>query len=296
MGALMIALSRRLAESKPLVLDGATGTELARRGFPLSLPLWSASAILEAPDTLRDIHADYVEAGAELVTANTFRTHERSLAKGGMPGRAAELTCAAVEIARECTGGWAWLLGSQAPLEDCYRPDLVPDDSTLAREHALHAGNLAKADVDAILVETQNTVREAVAATKAAAATGLPVLVSFLCGADGKLLSGETVTAAAQAVLPFKPVALMINCAPTPTLITPLKELLAAAPVLHIGGYGNTGHAGPDGEWVSDGMEDPAAYAAHADTWLKAGARIVGGCCGTTPQHVRALANLIKRG
>ena len=292
----MIALGRRLQEAKPLVLDGATGTELARRGVSVALPLWSASAISDAPDILRDIHADYVEAGAELITANTFRTHARSLAKGGLGTRAAELTAQAVEAARECAGGWAWVLGSQAPLEDCYRPDLAPDDDALAREHAQHAEHLAKADVDAILVETQNTIREAAAAAKAASSTGLPVLVSFACGTDGRLLSGETVTEAARAVLPFKPVALLVNCTSTPTLIAPLKELLAAAPGLHVGGYGNVGHAAPDGSWVSDGVEDPAAYAAFAEAWLKAGARIVGGCCGTTPGHVRALAKLIQRG
>ncbi len=277
-------------------MDGATGTELGRRGISLALPLWSAAAILEAPGILREIHADYAAAGAELITADTFRTHERSLARGGLPGRAAELTLRAVEIAREGAGGRAWVLGSLAPLEDCYRPDLVPDDAALAREHALHGENLVRAGVDAILIETMNTAREAAAAATAAAATGLPFLVGFVCGSEGRLLSGETVTAAARAVLPFSPSALLINCSPTPSLLNPLQELKAAAAGLPVGAYGNVGHAQPDGSWVSDGVEDPAAYATHAKTWLQAGARIVGGCCGTTPEHVRALARLIAPG
>ena len=94
---------------------------------------------------------------------------------------------------------------------------------------------LATAGVDLILVETQNTIREAIAATKAATDTGLPAFVSFVCGVDGRLLSGETVTAAVEAVLPYKPVALLLNCLPADEAIAPLMELIAAAESIPIG-------------------------------------------------------------
>ena len=180
---------KRLAVPRPILLDGATGTELNRRGVNTDLPLWSARALLEAPDVLRQIHADYVRAGAELLTADTFRTHRRSLARGGQADRAAELTRLAVSLAREAAalaapGRECFVAGSQAPLEDCYSPELVPPQADCEREHAELAGHLAAAGVDLILVETMNTIREAVAAVRAARATGLPVLASFVCRSD----------------------------------------------------------------------------------------------------------------
>src|SRR6266851_5645740 len=93
---------KRLARARPILLDGATGTELNRRGVDTELPLWSARALLDAPAALSQIHADYVRAGAEVLTADTFRTHRRSLARGGhaYAERAAELTRLAVGLAR----------------------------------------------------------------------------------------------------------------------------------------------------------------------------------------------------
>lgn len=214
----MQAFAERLLLPHPILLDGATGTELQRRGVETRLPLWSASAIWEHPDILREIHADYVQAGAEVLTANTFRTHARSLDAASRGGEAAELTRAAVEIARQAAEGRAWVAGSQAPLEDCYEPSRVPADLELEREHAAMARHLADAGADLILVETQNTIREAVAATRAAVRTGLPVLASLICGQDGSLLSGESVTDAARVLLPLGPCALLLNCCPAPSV------------------------------------------------------------------------------
>src|SRR3972149_3056589 len=91
---------RRLTQPRPLLLDGATGTELERRAVDVGLPLWSANALLTAPEVLRQIHADYMRAGAEIITADTFRTHRRNLVVAGMGHRAEELTRMAVRIAR----------------------------------------------------------------------------------------------------------------------------------------------------------------------------------------------------
>ena len=152
----------RLTRGAPLLLDGATGTELERRGVATPLPLWSAPALFEAPEVLAAIHSDYAAAGVEVLTANTFRTQRRTLARGGWGDRAEQATQRAVEIARGAATRAAarpFVVGSAPPLEDCYRPDLVPDAESLAREHAEHAIHLAGAGVDAALVETMNTVR-----------------------------------------------------------------------------------------------------------------------------------------
>ncbi|MEN8160509.1 MAG: homocysteine S-methyltransferase family protein, partial [Myxococcota bacterium] len=107
------AIGRALARPEGLLLDGATGSELEARGVRANLPLWSSWALLEAPETLREIHADYLGAGAEALTAATFRTHARSLAGAGLENRAEELTALAVRLAREAvlrTGRAAFVL------------------------------------------------------------------------------------------------------------------------------------------------------------------------------------------
>lgn len=295
-GGVAASFVERLRSAATLLLDGATGTELERRGVGTALPLWSARALLEAPGVVEEIHRDYVAAGAEALTANTFRTHRRSLARGGLGARSAELTRIAVELARRAAigagGRRVWVLGSTAPLEDCYRPDLVPGDASLASEHGEHARALAAAGVDAILVETMNTVREAAAATRAALATGLPVLVSFACDGEARLLSGEPLAAALDAVLPLEPRALLVNCLP-PRAVPPCLPVLAGRG-LPCGAYANLG--APDSSSGFKRSDDctPEELAAHAARWLAAGARIVGGCCGTGPEHVRALARALR--
>ena len=152
-----------------LLLDGATGTELGRRGVDISLPLWSARALLDAPKTLEAVHRDYLHAGADLITTCTFRTHRRSLAKGNLGDRARELTHRAVEIAqraRDAVNRKAKVVGSVAPLEDCYRADLAPPLQQCEAEHREIIGQLLEAGVDGILIETQNTLRESAAAAQ----------------------------------------------------------------------------------------------------------------------------------
>jgi homocysteine S-methyltransferase len=288
---------KRLAQPRPLLLDGATGTELNRRGVNTDLPLWSARALLEAPEALTQIHADYARAGAELITANTFRTHRRSLAGAGLGQRAAELTRMAVDLARagaRRAGTDAWVAGSLAPLEDCYSPELVPPQAACEAEHAEMARHLAMAGVDVILVETMNTVREALAAVKAARATGLPVLAGFVCRSDDRLFSGESVAEAVQAMAPLGVAGLLINCTPSPTIHRPFAALLAAfeqqaarPPITGL--YANIGHTNDVNGWTNTADVEPLEYARLAISWLAQGANLVGGCCGTTPAHIAAL-------
>jgi len=291
---------KRLTQSRPILLDGATGTELERRAVDIRPPLWSARALTSAPEVLGQIHADYVRAGAEVITANTFRTHRRSLAAAGLGHRAKELTLYAVEIAREVVvlaapaGRERFVAGSIGPLEDCYSPQLVPLQAECEREHAEMAQSLVEAGADLILVETMNTIREARAATQAARATGLPVITSFVCRGDGKLFSGETVTEAVETIAPLGVVGLLINCTPSTMIAQPFRELHAAVqslstPVPITGLYANIGHTTEISEWPDTKEVAPLEYAQLAAEWLKQGATLVGGCCGTTPAHIAAL-------
>ena len=289
------SLRIRMREGPPLLLDGATGTEIARRGIDVDCPEWSCGALLTAPEVVRDVHAAYVAARAEVLTANTFRTHARSLRTAGLADRAAELTRVAVELARDAAGDAAWVAGSQATLEDCYSPELTPPDAELEREHGQMSANLALADVDAILVETQNTIREARIAARSAIGTGLPVLVSFVCGRDGRLLSGEFLREAARELGSLGPDALLVNCLPADAVSRALMELRAAGAGLPIGAYANVGFADQRGQWVMTESVEPECYARMAAQWVGSGARIVGGCCGTTPEHIISLRQVIEK-
>ena len=273
------------------------GTELQRRETDTSLPLWSARALIADPEIVWTIHGDEVAAGADILTANTFRTHARSLARGGVGERAAELSALAVRLAHQAAatpGREVFVAGSLSPLEDCYRPDLVPDDAALAREHGAQARFLADAGVDLLLAETHNTVREAVAAARAARETGLPFVVSMVTDGSGRLLSGEPLSGAAEALLPIEPDALGINCVPAVKLAGDLAALTAAAPGRRLAAYGNLGLPAEGPGWKFTDELEPEDYAREAERWLGLGARIVGGCCGTTPAHTRALRALLN--
>ncbi len=274
-------LRERLAAGPPLVLDGATGTELERLGIPSALPLWSARGVIEAPETVLAIHRSYLAAGAQALTANTFRTQRRTLDQVGQGHRARELTARAVALAREAAlESGSFVLGSAPPLEDCFRPERVPADPILAREQGEHVRHLVEAGADAILVETINTIREAVAAVRAARECGAPVLASFVARRDARLLSGEPLDEAIDAVARLGPLAVGVNCLPPDSVPACLSVLQRADLPFLV--YANLIGSGE--------QRSPREYARLARGWIEAGARIVGGCCGTRPEHIRALS------
>jgi S-methylmethionine-dependent homocysteine/selenocysteine methylase len=298
-GAGAAGLAARLAEGAPLVLDGAVGTELERRGVPCDLPLWSSHALLAAPALLYEIHGAYVAAGADVLTANTFRTQRRVLERAGVGEPAAVLCARAVAIARDAARAGAggrdvFVVGSAPPLEDCYRPDLVPDDDVLAREHGEHAEALAAAGVDAVLVETMNCAREALAGTRAARAAGLAAWVSFVCWDGDRLLSGEPLARALDAVAHCEPAAWLVNCLPPSNVDACLAVLRRTG--RPFGVYANLGAPLASGAFERSESCGPQDFAAHALRWRDAGARILGGCCGTTPAHIAALARALRNG
>ncbi len=280
---------RALLSERPFLLDAALGTELARRGAPSSPPLWSARAVLERPDLVLAVHRENVAARADILTADTFRTQPKLLA-----GAARDATRRAVALAREAASARPGVLvaGSAAPVEDCWRPDLVPAEAELARLHALHAGALAEAGVDLLLLETFGTAREWLTAARAAAATGLPVVACATTREDGALLSGEPLGEAARTLLdlPSPPVVLGVNCVPARRLGASLALLAAAAPEVPLAAYGNTGLAVDEALGAFTEPIEPFEYAELALSWLALGARVVGGCCGTRAGHVAALA------
>jgi methionine synthase I (cobalamin-dependent) len=139
------------------------------------------------------------------------------------------------------------------------------------------------------MLEAQGIEPTGRAAGEAAKATGLPFVVSLVTDGEGRLLSGETIEDAAKALEALSPSVLGINCVPAARVLHDLALLAAAAPGRPLAAYGNLGLPADGTGWAFDEELDPKAYADLARSWVEAGARIVGGCCGTTPAHTRAL-------
>ncbi len=297
-------LRNPIRANAPLLLSGAMGTELERRGIEIGFPLWSANALINSPETVLQIHKDYIESGADIIVTNTFRTNRRVFANANLPDRSFELTKKAVELAHQAREsfpqGSILIAGCVAPVEDCYKPELVPSENELENEHAELVERLDRFGVDFFLIETMTTIREAYAACKAAKATGREVIVSFTCKQDGTLYGGEQLTDAIKAVAELQPTMFSLNCI-SPRHLSPLIHQLKSAignskseipfAVYGFAVYGNIGT--PDvraGKMIRD--VEPEEYARFAQEWRLLGASMIGGCCGTTPEYIRRLADL----
>lgn len=272
------------------------GTELEHRGADTNTPIWSAMVLIERPQLVEQIHREYLDAGAEVIITNTFRTHRRNLEKIGMGDEAARLTTLAVAIAQaavRASGKRAFVAGSIAPLEDSYSNEAALRRQVYLEAHAEMAHNLAMAGVDLLIAETMGNIREAEAAAEAAATTKLPFGVSFICKLDGHLFSGEALADAARAVEAHGPAFLGINCTAAPSLHTALAELRRATR-LPISVYANPSTTEDYVHWDETAAEQPAIYARYAQEWLAAGANLVGGCCGTTPAHIESMRDAMQ--
>lgn len=290
------------ATGKPVILDGAGGTELERRGAPDPLKLWSASGMLTSPEMVVDIHRDMIAAGSQIITTQTFNTTRRRFSRVGMPEKAEATTRQAVQLARrgrdEAGASGVLIAGSYSPLEHCYHPEHAPDEETAFIEHRETVSWLAGEGVDLLLAETFNTIHEARAALRAGLETGLEVVVGFCCSAGGRLLSGETVAQAVEALEPLEPAGFAINCTPMAPTTRALADLRRATS-LPIGAYSNTGDWSNEtwkrvfGAWTIFDV-NPESYVQHATNWLALGADFVGGCCGTTPEHIAAMTRRLR--
>ncbi len=288
----------------PRVLDGALGTQLDRRGVPTPAPLWSVAALRTHADAVQDIHREYVAAGAEILTTCSFRLTPGALHASGLiaandpsaladAGRA--LAHRAVQLARAAAAGARppLVVASLGPIEDCYRPELVPDDHALRGAYAERVDWFAATDADALWFETIGTRREALTAAETAATRGLPFVVSLMLDECGALLGGDPLRDTVRDLLPLHPVALGLNCIP-PAGLTRLLPRLRDLTSLPLAAYAHVGNVRPLPGWSFAESPSPAEYADAAAGWSALGASIIGGCCGTTPADVAALAQRLR--
>jgi S-methylmethionine-dependent homocysteine/selenocysteine methylase len=291
------------------LLDGGMGRELRFRGVDVPETIWSAGALMTNPEVVRQIHSDYIAAGADIITTNTYGVIRDDLAKIGIEKRFADLNrlaCRLAVEARDASQRKVLVAGSLPPLRGSFRPDLVgPGDEieSLYQEQV----DLLAPHVDLLLCETMSSAAEGRAAARAACRTGKPVWVSWTLHEDrsGNLRSGESIAEAVAALEGLPVSGFLANCCAPESITTTMPHLVAAG-ADWTGGYANTFTPIPQdwtlgGEKETDGLLalrtelDPEHYAAHVADWLAAGATVVGGCCGTRPAHIAKIRDLISK-
>ena len=294
---------------KPVLLDGGLGRELRFRGVAVPTTIWSAAALMSAPGVVRQIHLDYIAAGADIITANTYGVIRDDLAKVGIEDRFAELNTLACDLAvqaRDASSRQVVIAGSLPPLRGSFRPDRVGSSDIIETLYGEQAELLAP-HVDMLLCETMSSAAEGRAAAKAACRTGRPVWVAWTLHEDrsGNLRSGESITDAAQVLQDLPVQGLLVNCC-APESVTRAMPFLAATGTEWIEGYANTSAPIPQ-DWELDGAKDtdglltlrsdldPHRYAVHVTQWLERGATVVGGCCGTRPSHITIIRSIIDK-
>lgn len=298
----MPSLTHFFSRHGTILLDGAMGTELHRRGVDISLPLWSARALETAPEVVRAIHQDYLAAGAQLLTANTFRTTTFTYQRAGLDGKSAREAARrasqhAVSLAREAARDYPQsgilVAGSLAPVGDCYLPGDYPGADVARKTYRELARWLAAAGVDLLLLETHITLEEALLALAAAAGTGLPVLASCLINEDLQLWGGASLSEAVRFAEGEGAQGILINCVSLP-LARKGVEALSNLTTLPYGVYANAGRSRPSAEGVIEEYVPDEEFGAAALDWLDLGARMIGGCCGTTPHSIAVLRRSVS--
>lgn len=292
-------VSARLASGPPLILDGAMGTQLLAKGVDVSLPLWSAAALESSPETVREVHSDYASAGADILTTNTFRTTSRTFQKvcknrAEAERRARRASRTAVEIARDAAGEDRYVAGSIAPLEDCYLPDLFPGVEVAAKEFRQLGEWFVEDGVDCLLIETMGRIDEALCALRATAGHSLPRWLSFIVKDGEHLLDGTPLAEAAAAAVDEGISALLINCSSVPEAVKAVESVRAVAEV-PLGLYPNLGKSMPSPDGTIEQFYSLKEFSQAMREGLSLGARIVGSCCGSGPEHTATLRELVQQ-
>lgn len=289
-----------------LVLDGGMGHLLRRSGVRIRGRLGSMERFLnvalanrDSPKIVVDSHLEFLRAGANVVTTNSYSCVPRALGNDNglivelieAAGRLAHAACAA--FAREQPRATrALVAGCVPPLNESYRPERVGDDAELREAYALIVHHIAPHS-DVLLCETMSSAREARLAAEAASKSGKPVWVSWTLAEDesGRLRSGEPIEHAVAELSAVANIhAMLFNCSKSSSIAVALTRLRSAAPPhVRLGGYGNgfvtvetSGGDSTDPRGFSeyDVQLTPQAYAEQAQLWLGAGASLIGGCCG----------------
>jgi S-methylmethionine-dependent homocysteine/selenocysteine methylase len=307
------AVRARLERGEAVLLDGALGSLLVARGVR-----WRDHGLRTDAAAVQALHLEYLEAGAQVLRTNTFQlnrrvyqnvfrdaSHMRHIGAPDLAERVPRLIATAVGVARsareQANRPDVPIAGVMSPLEHCFRPDLAPSSEQAHAEHAELARLLAQAGADMLFLQSMSALDETRAALESARDTGLPVWVSFAVGADGQLLSGAPLSSGVHLAQTLGAEAVLVNAAPPADIDVALDRLLSVRPEIPVGGLAQIGQFDPPSwkfeffpQFVGTEAWPAQHYARAALGWRQRGARVIGGCSGSTPEHIRALVGVVQ--
>lgn len=289
------------------ILDGGLGRELARRGAPFRQPEWSALALIEAPETVKEVHLDFINAGAEVITTNNYAVVPFHIGQERFETDGVRLIKVAIEQAKNAvkeSGKNVKIAGCLPPLFGSYRADLFQPEQ--AKNLAEPIINTLAPEVDFWLAETQSCLKEVETVHALLPQDGKDYWVSFTLQDEIKqeqalLRSGENMQQVADFIKQSNAKAVLFNCCQPEVILQAINEIKALIPVsVQIGAYANAFPPQDESATANDGLDeirkdlDAPAYLGFAKQWQQAGASLVGGCCGIGPEHIAELSQFFK--
>ena len=285
---------------RPVLADGAMGTVLYTRGVFIERCYEELN--LSDPNLILSVHEEYLQAGAEIVETNTFGANRFRLARHGLNGKVEEINAAGVRLARQAVerlkekqAGEAWVAGSVGPLGVRLEPLGKTGLDEARAAFAEQIGALARSGVDLLIIETMPALNEAHEALEAAQAVApeLPVLAMVTVDDESECLDGASAGQAAALLTEWGAGAVGVNCSTGPATVLTAIEAMRAATTLPLAAMPNAGMPrAVEGRNIY--LCTPEYMASFARKAISAGVQIVGGCCGTTPNHIRAMRSAIR--
>ena len=295
--------------NKILIGDGGMGTELQNRGVEVPSHIdniWSALALLDNPEVIKQIHLDFIQAGAQFIIANNYAVTQPILKRANLSHKLEELTLKSIQIAKEAiqeSGKEILLAASLPPLETSYRSDLILSINSMNSMYA-ELTSIMEGKVDIIICETMSHSKEARSALSSIQESRSQKWLGWtVYGNQNTLPSGESITEAYSAISDLKCDAYLINCGGANLITEGIKELKTLT-TKRIGGYGNSekieisnnnrSNRPEEDHWAAAVTIDEKEYAEEAQKWVKEGATIVAGCCRTRPAHIEEIIKTLN--
>lgn len=277
---------------RPLILDGAMGSLLQQKNIPLHKSLWASIVNITYPEIIIKIHKEYINAGAEILTSNTFRTNPNAVRQSNINITDEEFIRCGVQLAIDSTESENGLIiaGSNAPAEDCYQAERLLAYNKLDYNHKLHIEQLWEDGCDIIWNETQSHWDELKIICTFCSENSYPFVVNLYFNNELNLLSGEPLSEAVSFITDFSPKGIGFNCI-KPQMLK--KYFENNIPPKNWGFYFNCSSGIVSDELIQCDL-DPQKYAEEIKPLLKMNPIYVGSCCGSNPSHTRAIKELFN--
>lgn len=275
---------------KPIILDGAMGSLIQMRGYKTDKYLWSSLININNRKAIQDIHVEYINAGCNVITTNTFRTNPIAVDKSPEGYELEKLVKQSVDISKNVAEKYNVLLaGSNPPAEDCYNSQRTVNKNRLEYNHHKHIELLYNNGTDFILNETQSHLDEIEIICKYCSKNNIPFVISLLLTEDLKILSGETAYDIFQLVKSYSPLLISVNCISNSVFSKFLNEMELN---YDWGFYLNCGKGSYNNDELICGL-DENSYVDIVKSSLSFNPKLIGACCGSSPKHILNIKNLL---